>query len=449
MEHTDPRHDDESAFGARIHAVLSPASPIQSEEFLFGRDEQLERIRRCLMAPGRQVFIYGERGVGKSSLANAAAAAWQSSDKPPLQVSCGRSDTFSSVVGSLIRATQTEIDGTITTRKEAKVSAKLLDVGGQIEITKPQARDPADIEGAAYRLDAAFSAYSSKTIAVIDEFDLIVDANERNRFAELVKALGDRKSSVKLIFTGVAAVLDELLESHGSAQRQFETIELERLPYQARIDVVKAALNYFFVFADESVTYRIASVSNGFPYYVHLLTEHLLWAWYGDKQSHDISLPHLHKAFAGATGAVHAGLRQPYDKATKGRDQAAFVLWAAADAFDLERTTDAIWLSYSQICETLEVPALDRAKFTGQLRKLREPSHACILEQTPERKLHRFQESMVRGYVRMAAASRGIELDDQQFDPPPQALVHAPRFSKRKRWIDTSRFIPNMSRDKR
>jgi len=190
-------------------------------------------------------------------------------------------------------------------------------------------------------------------------------------------------------------------------------------------------------------------VSNGFPYYVHLLAEHLLWAWYGDRSVHDISLNHLHTAFAGATSAVHAGLRQPYDKATKGREQAAYVLWATADAFDLERTTDAVWLSYSQICDTLQICPLERSRFTGQLRKLRDESHAGILELTPERKLHRFHESMVRGYVRMAAAARGIELDDQQFDPPPEAVVHTPRMSQRKRWIDTSRFVPNLSLRKR
>ena len=69
-------------FGQRIHAVLFPSSPIQSHEFLFGRDGQLDRIRKALMAPGRQVFIYGERGVGKSSLAGAAAADWMPLSPP-------------------------------------------------------------------------------------------------------------------------------------------------------------------------------------------------------------------------------------------------------------------------------------------------------------------------------------------------------------------------------
>lgn len=445
MEGVALRNLSEEEFGQRIHAVLFPSSPIQSHEFLFGRDAQLERIRRALMAPGRQIFIYGERGVGKSSLANAAAAECQSSDALPLHASGGTGSTFTNVIWNLIKATGAEEKGTVTVRKEASFGQSgVASVGGSSEIETSPAGMPLDIGEAAARLDEAFTRYSKRTVAVIDEFDRIPDAGERNKFAELLKVLGDRKSEAKLIFTGVASALDELLESHGSAHRQLDTIELERLPYQPRVDIVQKAFDTFGIGADLSAVYRVASVSNGFPYYVHLLAEHLLWVWYEDSESELITMTHLHRAFAKAADAVHADLRRPYDQATKGREHAAYVLWAAADAFDLERTTNAVWSSYSQICSTLEVVPLDRSKFTAQLRKLRDPSHASILETVANRKLHRFTEAMVRGYVRMAAACKNIELDDQQFDLPPQLTAHAPRQSHRKRWLDTNKYVPRI-----
>lgn len=435
---------EETEFGRRIHEVLFPSSPIQSHEFLFGRDGQLDRIRRALMAPGRQVFIYGERGVGKSSLAGAAAAEVQSSDAAPLHASCGTSSTFAGVIWSLIRATRTEPSQATTVHNKRGLEGKGVLLARHTETSTQPTTAPLDIEDAAGRLDAAFTAYSQRSVAVIDEFDLIPDAVERNKFAELIKALGDRKSNVKLIFTGVASALDELLESHASAHRQLDTILLERLDYQPRLDIIKKALGAFDLDADPSVIYRIASVSNGFPYYVHLLTEHLLWAWYGDVEAQQILMPHLHDAFAKATDAVHADLRKPYDKATRGREQAAIVLWAAADAFDLERTTEAIWASYSQICDTMEVAALEKKKFLAQLRNLKADSHGSILDGVPSRRLYYFREAMVRGYVRMAAACKNIELDDQNFDAPPQITAHAGRMSPRKRWMDTNRFIPKI-----
>jgi uncharacterized protein len=63
----------EDEFGKEMHRVLSPSNAIQTPELLHGRAKQLEEIRRALYSPGRQIFIYGHRGVGKTSLAQTAA----------------------------------------------------------------------------------------------------------------------------------------------------------------------------------------------------------------------------------------------------------------------------------------------------------------------------------------------------------------------------------------
>jgi hypothetical protein len=434
-------------FGKRIHEVLFPSAPIRSIEFLFGRDDQLTRISKALMAPGRQIFIYGERGVGKSSLAEVAANEYQSSDADLIQVSCSSDATFQSVVWELIQKTNTELRTTVRVKAEANVKAPFLGGSVQHETIASAAMPPLITEEAASRLDKAFADYSAQTIAVIDEFDRIPDAKERGRFAELLKALGDKNSQAKLIFTGVASSLDELLESHGSAHRQLDTIHLDRLSYQPRIDIVQRAMEAFEISADESVVYRIANVSNGFPYYVHLMTEHLLWAWYEDGDADSIEMPHLHKAFGDACNAVDAELRRPYEQAPRGRDQAGYVLWAVADAYDLERTGDAIWRSYQQICEALPLEALERKKVAEQLRKLRDPSCGKIMSVDSVHKLHRYTEPMVRGYVRMVAARHNVHLDDQTFDAPPQ-IMHIPNMSRRKIWVNTDRFLPPVEMDK-
>ena len=63
--------------------VLSPARAIDSPELLKGRDEQLQEIRRgAWYQGGRQIFIYGYRGVGQTSLAQTAAHQHQSAADP-------------------------------------------------------------------------------------------------------------------------------------------------------------------------------------------------------------------------------------------------------------------------------------------------------------------------------------------------------------------------------
>jgi hypothetical protein len=52
---------DRTRFEEVLKQYLSPTTPIRSPEFLRGRHKRLEEIRRSLVQPGRQIFVYGER----------------------------------------------------------------------------------------------------------------------------------------------------------------------------------------------------------------------------------------------------------------------------------------------------------------------------------------------------------------------------------------------------
>ena len=67
-------------FGEKLATVVNAATPIRSIQHLKGREQQLQEIERALYAVGRHIFIYGDRGVGKSSLAATAAYQYQSTD---------------------------------------------------------------------------------------------------------------------------------------------------------------------------------------------------------------------------------------------------------------------------------------------------------------------------------------------------------------------------------
>ena len=53
---------DKHHFGIRLNEVLFASQPIQSIEHLYGRAPELDRIEKALFAPGRHIFIYGDRG---------------------------------------------------------------------------------------------------------------------------------------------------------------------------------------------------------------------------------------------------------------------------------------------------------------------------------------------------------------------------------------------------
>ena len=88
----------EDEFGKILGEVFSPARAITSIEFLKGRETNLKEIARAFTSPGRHAFIYGDRGVGKTSLALTSAQIHQSSDGEPICVSCDSETTLFSLI---------------------------------------------------------------------------------------------------------------------------------------------------------------------------------------------------------------------------------------------------------------------------------------------------------------------------------------------------------------
>ncbi|MES2407750.1 MAG: ATP-binding protein [Pseudomonadota bacterium] len=132
---------DKFAFGERLNQLVSPAAPVRSIEHLLGRTKELDRIEKALMLDGRNIFIYGDRGVGKSSLAATAAAQYQSSEAEPIQVACSPDATFGTVIANIayeaIKASR------ITkTKQQFKTSLELryLKQDASIEITQNDIR---------------------------------------------------------------------------------------------------------------------------------------------------------------------------------------------------------------------------------------------------------------------------------------------------------------------
>jgi uncharacterized protein len=81
---------DDEALTSVLRENLTPSDFIRTPERLFGRDKHLRTIERALNSAGRQIFIYGDRGVGKTSLALTAAYLHTHSGHRPIHVNCGR-----------------------------------------------------------------------------------------------------------------------------------------------------------------------------------------------------------------------------------------------------------------------------------------------------------------------------------------------------------------------
>jgi len=63
-------YEDALALSAQASKVFQPRTPITTKDLFAGRWTELTKISDAVHQPGLHVVVHGERGVGKTSLAN-------------------------------------------------------------------------------------------------------------------------------------------------------------------------------------------------------------------------------------------------------------------------------------------------------------------------------------------------------------------------------------------
>ena len=98
-------YEESKTLSAKAAKVFQPRTPITTKELFAGRWDELVAIVDAVNQPGLHAVIYGERGVGKTSLANVISPTiWafdQDDKKAPerlvVKVVASSGDTFSSI----------------------------------------------------------------------------------------------------------------------------------------------------------------------------------------------------------------------------------------------------------------------------------------------------------------------------------------------------------------
>ena len=422
--------DDTDEFGKALKKVVSPARPIHSFEYLKGRETEVAILREGLCADGRQAFIYGDRGVGKSSLAATVAYYLQSSSAEPLFVQASKDSTFKNIIANIAnKAINRSRTDTVKRSTSTHLEWRGLNFGTGSEVTPLDiATQINSVSDATELLHQLSQRLAELPVIVLDEFDTIGEPRERHKFAELLKQLGDQHTEIKLIFTGVGASLQELLGAHASAYRQLIAIPLARLGWEGRREIVERAVESFSLSIDENVNWRIAIISHGFPYYVHLIAEHMLWDAFKDhKEVGELTWEHYRRGLQSAIRTIDAKLRDPYDKAVTLRGpEFEDVVWSTADGEEDYLSINAMYNSYLVVTEKRgSATVLDRPTYTDYLRKLRTPAYGKILQSVVGRPgWYVYTEHLLRGFVRMQAEANAVELTGGRPSPRPQ--IHVP-----------------------
>jgi len=80
---------------------LTPSKEILNEDRLFGRETHLRQIARALSSEGRNIFIFGDRGIGKTSVARTAAKLHNFADNEHIYIPCGKTSSFGDIIQAI------------------------------------------------------------------------------------------------------------------------------------------------------------------------------------------------------------------------------------------------------------------------------------------------------------------------------------------------------------
>ena len=86
---------------AGVRDVFTPTKPVDSIDLFFGRTEIVKSIIESINTEGQHILLYGERGVGKSSLSNITVKILQKSNlinNNLIIKKCSSLDTFETII---------------------------------------------------------------------------------------------------------------------------------------------------------------------------------------------------------------------------------------------------------------------------------------------------------------------------------------------------------------
>jgi Cdc6-like AAA superfamily ATPase len=228
--------------------LFKPKTPIDDDKLFAGRLDQLNDILDAVYEEGGHAVIFGERGVGKTSLARIVnkKIAPVISNLSVRHISCGTEDDFFTIWGNAFND---------------------FEAGDMRPVDYfRQSGNPYEVYNALNDLNQ-----SQYNLFIFDEFDRIADKKTLHLMGDLIKHFSNNAINVTIIVVGVGDTLMELFAGHASISRCCAQIKMPRMSPDELREILTERIPKIGFSIESKVDEAIVKLSQGMPGYVHLL----------------------------------------------------------------------------------------------------------------------------------------------------------------------------------
>lgn len=247
----------------RLRSAFTPSQPIIDARMFAGRAQVLRTLIRSIEDQLLHVVLYGDRGIGKTSLLHVLTSLAREARYIVRYASCGEETEFSDMFRAIAKDIPLLFHADYApTSEESEEGRSLADLLPDGQVTVPQLTD----------LFAKISG--TRVLIVLDEFDRAHSHAFRRSIAELIKNLSDRSIRVQLVVAGVASNLNELIEHIPSIRRNILGLQVPRMTGSEIEELVHNGEAVCGLTFDPEAISLVTAVAYGSPYIASLLSQH-------------------------------------------------------------------------------------------------------------------------------------------------------------------------------
>ncbi|PNG25526.1 AAA family ATPase [Methylocella silvestris] len=251
---TQRTDEDWAALRFEAGQHFTPSTPINMAEAFAGRTPQIRKLIETVSERGRHAIIYGEPGVGKTSVAQILQyfVPRKTSEVVYIRKAAFSSDNYSSIWMDIFKSIKFKVD-----------------IGDGIKLYSVSDMYSAGVTPSDVVRELSNFKENDIPIIVIDEYNLIKDKDSSHNMAETIKAVSDAGLNVTIVIVGISDTVEDLIEGHASISRCCEEILMPRMDSVEMQALLESRTSKLGMKIIGDAKWKIINLSKGLPAFCH------------------------------------------------------------------------------------------------------------------------------------------------------------------------------------